>query len=168
MFVEIVDIVRQRFKDRELPISVVEGIESRNAQIEDGPQNRVAFVPSAQPIPIVAPMFIGEGDEEKRQLWNAKVAYDVSFNGFDESNPDRDLAHRRRCLDLFEVTAQEIHRAYAGQEEWSSARWDDSKKHVRHGAELVATVTLNIPIFDIPYASATPRGVPNQPKPVEE
>lgn len=175
MFVEIVDIIRQRFAERGFTeVTVVEGQESRNAQANfgAGSANRVAFVPAKEPIAIIPPTFIGEGDldeagEARRQLWNMMFKYEVSFAGFDANNPERDLAHRRKCVDLFEVTTQEIQRAYHGAYGWSSATWADEKKHVRHGAELIATLTINVPIFDISSKAAIPGAVPGQPKPVE-
>lgn len=167
MFVELVDIVRERFRERGFTdILVVDGINAREQQTNfgSGSANRVAFVPSAQPIAFIPPTRIGEDEHERRQLLNAMFVFDVSVSGYDPSNPERDLAHRRRCFDIFEAVVQEVHRAYYGACEWTSARWEDARKDGRHGAELIATLVLNIPLFDRAWAEATPKAVIHSPK----
>lgn len=169
MFLQIVDTIRQRFIARGFTeVSVDEGIESRNAQSNFGAggANRVCFVPSSDPWPVIAPTFIGEADDDKRQLLNVMFVYDVSFAGYDADHPERDLSHIRKCFDIFEVTAQEVQLAYSGAFAWSALKRTTDKKHITHGAELVAKLTLNIPIFDLTYVSASPTAVPGQPKPV--
>ncbi len=169
MFLAIVDQVAARFVERGFTdVVVASGIDARNEQLNYGTDNasRVVFVPSADPMAIVPPTMIGDNDDDdpKRQLLNVLMTYEVSFAGFDKTT-DRDLAHRRRCFDLFEVTAQEIHRAYYGAYTWTSARWEIPRKSMSHGAELIASLTLNIPIFDIPSSEAAPAPLPGEPKP---
>jgi len=173
MFVQLVDIVRARLADRGFTdVTVVDGIESRNDQTnfgDGGSANRVAFVPAADPLEILAPRFIGEGDDgefgAKRQLFNVNFVFDVFFAGYVPTS-ERELDHRRRCFDLWEVVAQEVQRAYWGAHEWTGARWTDTRKQGRFGAELAATLVLNIPIFDTSLTIATPGPVPGLPKPV--
>lgn len=174
MFLKILDDLRAAFIARDFTeVEIAEGIESRNEQSNfgAGSANRIAFVP-AKDMQIIPPTHIGdqdvEGDPErvKRQLFNVMFAFDVYFAGFDADHPERDLAHRRKCFDIWEVTAQEIQRLYAGAFEWSSPQWNDDKKHIRHGAELVATLVLNIPIFDRDWVIAKPSPKPGEPKPV--
>jgi hypothetical protein len=169
MFLQLVDDVRAALAARGFTeVSVDEGIRARVSQENygDGSANRVAFVPAVDPMSVVAPTFIGEGDGVKRQLWNVLFVYDVAFAGFDADNPERDLAHRRRCFDLWEVVAQAIHADYYGSYEWTSARWTLDRKDGVHGAELVATLVLNIPLFDRADSIASPGPVPGEPKPV--
>ncbi len=168
MFVKLIDDVRAWFVLRGLDASVVDGLESRNAQTNFGPgsANRVAFVP-ASPVEIIdAPRYIGEDDDGRRQLVNMLFAYEVSFAGYDRDNPERDLAHRHVCVDLFEATAQSLQRSAFGMHQWSAARWEDTRKHGRHGAELVVALTVNIPIFDTASPMAAPAPKPGAPKPV--
>lgn len=168
MFVAIVDVVRDWFALREIDATIVDGVESRNEQTNFGDGvNRVAFVPSSDPIAVTPPLFIGDDDDGRRQLWNAIFVYDVSFEGYDKALPSRDLAHRQICFDLWEATAQALQRAYHGVHEWTGAKWSTERKHGRHGAELIATLTLNIPLFDTASPSAAPAPKPGQPKPVE-
>lgn len=167
MFVAIVDAVRDWFALREIAAAVVDGIDSRSEQTNFGDSmNRVAFVPSADPIGIVPPLFIGEGADGKRQLLNTLFVYEVSFVGYDKARADRDLAHRAVCFDLWEATAQAVQRAYYGVHEWTGAKWTTERQHGRHGAELVATLVLNIPLFDTASPSASPSPKPGDPKPV--
>jgi hypothetical protein len=171
MFVQIVDDVRAAFTARGFTeVSVDEGIRARNTQENygAGSANRVVFVPSADPLEVIPPMRIGESndDDAKRQLWNVLFVYEVSFAGYDADNPDRDLMHRRRCFDLWEVAAQAVHASYSGMYAWTSARWNLDRKDGVHGAELVATLTLNIPLSDVGNPHASPAPVPGEPKPV--
>lgn len=169
MFIKLIDDLRTAFAAREFDeVEIVEGIESRTEQSNygDGSANRIAFVPAKDPMQIVPPAFIGDGDDTRRQLFNVMFPFDVSFAGYDADNPERELAHRRKCFDMFEVTAQEVQRLYFGAHSWTSCAWNDDKKHIRHGAELIATLVLNIPIFDRSWAIGTPAPKPGEPKPV--
>jgi hypothetical protein len=172
MFVEIVDVVRDYLTAAGLQAEVVDGIDSRDAQVDFGrfPDGRVAFVPVPGPIAITEPKFIGEGDEDddgrvRRQLLNVMFAYEVSVAGYDIDNAERDLAHRHACFDLWERVVQAMQAAYYGSHEWTVARWEDARKYGRHGAELVATLTVNLPIFDVTYPTASPEPVAGDPKP---
>jgi hypothetical protein len=167
MFVEIVDAVRDWFTLRSIESAVVDGVESRSEQTNFGDYvNRVAFVP-ANPVGVAPPLFIGEGEDGRRQIVNAMFAFEVSFHGYDKTKPTRDLAHRHVCFDLWEATAQAVQRAYFGVHEWTGAQWTTDRKHGRHGAELVATLVLNVPLFDTASPSATPTPMPGLPKPAD-
>ncbi len=168
MFVDIVADVAAWFVLRGLDASVVDGAQSRAAQSNyAGSANRVAFVPSKEPLAILdEPTHIGEDDTGKRQLLNVQFVYEVSFAGYDSANPERDLAHRHVCFDLFEATVQAVQRSYFGAHRWTSARWDeDTGTQGNHGAELIATLTLNIPLFDIVSPLAAPTPIVGEPKP---
>jgi hypothetical protein len=167
MFVEIVDAVRDWIELRAIDAAVVDGLGCRNDQTNFGDHmNRVAFEPSSD-VGVAPPMFIGEDVDGKRQLVNTLFAYEVSFFGFDKTKPERDLAHRHVCFDLWEATAQAVQRSYFGVHEWTGAKWSLDRKHGRHGAELVATLVLNVPLFDTASQSATPNPRPGEPKPAD-
>lgn len=168
MFVAIVDAVREWFEEREIDSAVVDGVGSRNDQTNFGDSMcRVAFEP-AEDIGIAdSIMFIGEGEDGRRQLANPLFVYEVSFVGYDKARPERDLAHRSVCFDLWEAATQAIHRAYYGMYAWTGAKWTKDRQHGRHGAELVARLELNIPLFDVAYATASPSPLPGDPKPAE-
>lgn len=171
MFVAIVDAVRDWFELRGIDCTVVDGVESRNDQTNFGDSvNRVAFVPAedvgiAESVAFVGEM--GEGESARRQLVNPMFVYEVSFEGYDKARPARDLAHRSVCFDLWEAATQAIHRAYFGMYAWTGAKWTKERLHGRHGAELIARLELNIPLFDVAYAIASPSPLPGEPKPAE-
>jgi len=161
MFERIVGIVRDRFRERQLEYEIVGGIDSRNT-VPDGPggSNRVAFVPLKDG-EFTPPIFIGEGDPDAdgnvaRQLFTMPIGFDVCCAAFDAETPDDDIANRAACVRLFQAVAQEVHRAYAGQYGWDGFSFDDARKLGRFGQELVARLVMNIPIFDTPWATATP------------
>lgn len=165
MFVQIVDDVRDWFALRGIDAAVVDGVGSRNDQTNFGDSmNRVAFEP-APDVDVTPVMFIGEDGDGKRQLVNTLFAYEVSFIGYDKARPERDLAHRSVCFDLWEATAQAVQRSYYGVHEWTGAKWTTERKNGRHGAELIATLVLNVPLFDVASQSAAPSPRPGQPKP---
>jgi hypothetical protein len=169
MFLKLVDDLRTAFAGRGYTdVFIDEGLRARASQENYGAglTNRIVFRPSESPMTMLPPTHIGDDDTGKRQLFNVEFVYEVSFAGFDANHPDRDIAHMRRCFDLWEVTAQEVQKAEYGLIEWTSARWELSRKDGVHGAELIATLALNIPIFDKAGAFATPAPVPGQPKPV--
>lgn len=114
---------------------------------------------------ITDPIRIGEGDDDKRQLWNLMFVFEICVAGFDSTRPASDFAHRAQCLELLEATIQGIHKVHWGGYTPTSARWVDDRTHGRHGAELVATVTFNLPIFDAGTLRATPNPVLSHPKP---
>lgn len=167
MFLKLVDDVRAAFAARGFDRIVVdEGIDARNAQTNFGAggANRVVFSPAPDPLGFAPPMYIGEGDADgsglaRRQLWTMVYAFEVCVAGYDSEQPARQLAHQHVCVDIFEIVVQEVHRSYAGQYEWRGARWDDARKQGRFGAEFVATLVLNIPLFDAPSVAVTPVGV---------
>lgn len=169
MFVQIVDDVRAWFQARGIDARVDEGAEARAAQSNFGPgsANRVVFTPADDPLEIFAPTHVGEDDERPRQLINPIFVFEVAFAGYDARNASRDLCHRRVCFDLWEATVQATQRAYYGAHEWRGARWSKEKKHIVHGAELLATLAINVPLFDAPVRTATPRPIPGAPKPAE-
>ncbi|MBX3205110.1 MAG: hypothetical protein KF764_08570 [Labilithrix sp.] len=167
MFVAIIDAVRQGIAARGIVgVTVDEGAEARVAQPVSGELGRIVFVPAPSPISFIPPTRIGDDASGRCQLWNTLFVFEVCFAGYDADAPTRDLAHKRRCYDLLELATQEIHRVYDGSYEWTSATWTDERKHGRHGAELVATLVLNIPLFSTPYPFAEPVPVPGAPKPV--
>lgn len=164
MFDQLADIVRAWVLKRGLGVVVDEGAEALKAQTNygAGSSNRIVFVPAKDPIQVIDPTHIGG---EPRQLWNTMFVFEVWIAGFDSDNPDRDFAHRARCYQLWEATAQALHKGYYGAYAWASARWADERIHGRHGAELVATLALNIPLSDMESDSAKPAPLPGQPKP---
>lgn len=165
MFVQIIDDVRATFKARGITADVLEGVDARAQQFGDAsPEGRVCFVP-IQEIEVEAPRFVGEDDTGVRMLWNTLFGYEVSFLAFDRDQPERDVAHRKACYDLWEATTQAIHAAYNGMYHWTGARWNDSRVYQRHGAELLATLTLEVPLFDLASVLAAPKPKPGQPKP---
>ena len=171
MFVQLVANVTTYLATAGLTAQVLDGIDARDHQVDFGrfPSGRVAFVP-APSMQILEPTHIGEYETsaglEQRQLFNVLFGFEVSFAGYDINNAERDLAHRHACFDLWEKTAQAMQASYSGAHQWTGARWEDARKYGRHGAELVATLAINLPIFDAGYLSATPDPVPGQPKPV--
>jgi hypothetical protein len=76
------------------------------------------------------------------------------------------MAHRARAVDLLELVAQAVHRSYYGAYEWSSAAWTDDRKLGRHGVELVAQLTIFLPVFDVASIATTAHPRPDEPKPV--
>lgn len=165
MLVQIVDDVRRWFINHGITAAVDEGVEARNEQLNHQGAGRVVFA-VANPIESIAPTHIGEDDSARRQLLNALLPINVYFAGFDWSQAGRDFAHRRVCLALWEATVQAVQFAYHGAHSWGAANWSDPRKELRHGAELVATLTLNVPLFDVGGVFATPTPVPGDPKPV--
>lgn len=165
MFVQLIDDVRATFLARGITAPVLEGIDARKQQVADAsPDGRVCFVPMSD-IDVEAPRFIGEDDTGVRQLWNTFFVYEVSFAGYDRRNPERDLAHRKASYDLWEATTQAIHAAYYGNYHWTKARWEDARILGRHGVELVATLTLEVPLLDLASPLAAPKPKPGAPKP---
>lgn len=165
MFVEIVDNVRDWIDLRGIDAAVVDGVGCRNDQTNFGTHLcRIAFEPIPE-VGISPPLFIGENDDGARQIVNTLFGFEVSFIGFDKTKQERDLAHRHVCFDLWEATVQAVQRAYYGVHEWTGAKWTLDRKHLRHGAELVATLVLNIPLFDTASPSAAPNPLPGEPKP---
>lgn len=167
MFQRIVDDVREYFAAHDVTAFVDEGPEALVAQDNYGPgtSNRVVFVASKDPIAFAAPIQIGEDEDLHRQLCVTRFLFDVHIAGFDPDQP-RDLAHRGVCYALLEQTVRAIHGAYWGNLEWLGASWNDARRHARHGAELVATFTLNVPLFDTKSALAHPDPKVGTPKPV--
>lgn len=168
MFVQLVDDCRTYFAARGIDAIVDDGIDARAAQTNYGPgtANRVVFEPSEDPMEILAPLRLGEDDTGARQLINPIFVFNVYVAGFDPNANGRDLLHRRACFALWEAVVQSVQRSYYGVAEWRSARWSLEKRHVVHGAELVATLALNIPLFDVASAIAMPTPKPGAPKPV--
>lgn len=165
MFLKLIDDVRARFIVRDLTeVEIAEGTNARDQQANmgHGSLNRVAFVPVSD-MTFLPPTHIGENDEGHAQIVNMLFVFEVGCAGFDADNPERELAHMRKCVDIFEAVVQEVKRAYWGVHEWSAARWENKRKDGRHGAELVARLTLNIPLFDIASQIVTPEGVYQHP-----
>jgi len=163
MFVRIVDDVRNFLKNvRGMDVVVDAGVEARPMQTNfgKGGAKRVVFTPSND-IQIIAPIFIGDNP---RHLLDTKFIYEVAFAGYDPENKS-DIYHRHICYDLWEAVTQALQRAYAGQYEWLNAQWSVERKHIIYGAELIATLSLNIPLSDLksPEVIVGPR--PGEPKP---
>ena len=175
MLMQLVDDVRAALTTRfGTDVFVDEGIRARNTQdnFAKNTPNRVVFEPSEDMEVLEDVLRIGEGDADedndcKRQLLNVMFAFDVSIIGYDAIHPSRDLAHRRRCFDIWEVVAQEVQRDYGGVSKWISAKWNLNRKDGVYGAELIAGLVMNIPLFDIDWRVVVPAGVPGEPKPVE-
>lgn len=111
MFVAIIEAVRAGIADRGLVgVTVDEGAEARVAHPMPGEWGRIVFVPAPAPISFVPPTRIGDDASGRIQLWNTLFVFEVCFAGYDADAPERDLAHKRRCYDLLELTTQEIHR----------------------------------------------------------
>ena len=173
-FVQVVQDVRDYLALRGFAgVEVTSGADARVAQPNgDGSANRIAFVPVAS-VETAAPRFIGEGlpDEDggvRRALVDATVIFDVCFAGFDHEKveaQDADLYHRRAAFGLWELAVQAIQRSYYGAHEWRGARWDDARKHGRHGAELIATLAVSAPLFDAAWTTSAPSPIPGLPKP---
>ncbi len=167
MFLQLVDDVRAAFAARGFDqVEIADGIDASNAQTNygSGGANRVVFRPAPDPIGFSPPKYIGEGDEDaegasRRQLWTMAYAFEVAIAGYEPAFPERQLAHQQACVNIFEIVVQEVHRAYAGQYAWTSARWDDARKQGRFGAEFVATLTLNVPLFDSASVPRRPVGI---------
>lgn len=168
MFVEIIADVRDYFEEREIDAEVAEGAAARNNQPDFGeyPDGRVTFV-AVSPLGVAEPQFIGEPDNEgtPRAILQTTFVYEVSFAGYDQASPERDLAHKRHCYGLWEATAQILQKKHWGRHQWTGARWEDERKLGRHGAELIATLELSVPLFDVSSESATPSPLPGAPKP---
>jgi hypothetical protein len=173
MFLQLVDDIRAAFAARGFTdIEIVDGL---TATVEQqnygaGSANRVAFIPSEGPMTVGAPRFIGDIDNDdgkvRRQLHDVGFVFEVTISAYDADNPDRYLAHCHRCFDIWEAVAQEVQAAYAGEFEWSNVSHPHARKDGVHGAELAAELTLHIPLFDKPYALASPAPKPGEPKPV--
>ena len=156
MFERIVDIVRDRFAERNLSYEVVGGIDSRNASDNFGPggSNRVAFVvvPEGEFTPA---MFIGDAPDDSgdvaRQLFTMPIGFDICCATFDPDALDNDIKNTAACVRLWEKVAQEIHRAYAGQYGLVGFKFDDERKQGRFGAELIVRIAMNVPINDAPW-----------------
>lgn len=170
MFRAIVDHVRDWLVSHDVTAHVDEGREALVAQDNYGPgtANRVVFVAAKDPIPLIPPTQMGEGEAEdgsaRRQLANLMFAFDIHVAAFDPSG--RDLAHRGAALDLAEKVVQGMHHAAWGLIEWRPWRWNDERTHGRHGAELVVSFAINLPLFDVADKIATPSPRLGQPKPV--
>lgn len=168
MFLQIVETIRTRFAARGLNnISIVDGLASevQQANFGGGGANRVAFVPATD-IAIIPPTRVGEDtDGSPRQLLNTLFTFEVHIAGWDSDNPDRDLAHRHKAYDIWELVVQEVQLAYGGAIEWTGARWNLDKKHLPFGAELIATLVINVPLFDVRYVPATGHAKYPEPKP---
>ena len=165
MFVQIVDDVRDYLtKVRGMNVVVDVGVEARPMQTNfaHGGANRVVFTP-ANDIEIIPPIFIGGNP---RSLLDTKFIYDVAFAGYDAVNK-ADIYHRRICYDLWEAVEQAIQCAYCGEYEWRGAQWSLERKHITFGAELIATLALNIPLRDLEYQAVKVGPIPGEPKPAE-
>lgn len=151
-FQQVVADVRAFFLARGITAEVDVGWKARAKTTNQGPgsANRVVFTPVSSLTPI-APTHIGNDFERPaRQLLNVLFQYEVSFWGFDAADDgENDLLHIAKCVELFEATEQAIHRSHYGTYEWGAMRWTDTVKHVVHGAELIAPITINLPIFDV-------------------
>ena len=176
-FARIVEDVREYFAERGLTAVVDVGWKARaetNNQGE-GSANRVVFTPVSPISPLPAVSHPGSGPEQPaRQLLNILFTYEVSCWGFDpDDGGENDLFHIGKCIDLLEAVVQAVWRKHHGQVTWGAMRWTDTVKHVRHGAELVATLQLNVPLFDAAdmYHPASPVPVKaplGMPTPTEE
>jgi hypothetical protein len=169
MFLAIVDTVRARLTARGFTDIVVdEGIEARIEQSNFGAggANRVVFTPAPE-IEIIPPMRIGEDtDGGPRQLLNTLFTYEVAIAAHDPDQPERDLAHRHKAYDIWELVVQEVQLAYPGVSAWTAARWSLEKRHLVFGAELIATLVINVPLFDVRSGIGYPSAKPGAPKPV--
>jgi hypothetical protein len=169
MFTLVADIVRDWAAARGFGSEVVvdAGPEARNQQLNFAAGfERIVVAPSEAPMQVVPAMRIGEDDDGRRQLLNVMVPLEVVFTAFDETQPYVHTAHEAQCFALWELAAQAMQHAYFGVHEWSSPKWSQPRKHMSHGAELVVTLSLNVPLFDVESPSATPSPVPGEPKPV--
>lgn len=170
MFTIVANVVRDWVVERGLADDIVvdAGPESRNQQLNYSKGfERIVVVPSEAPMQVTPPMRVGEDESGRRQLINVVVPVDVVFSAFDESQPLVHTAHEKQCFDLWEVAVQAMQREYHGVHEWTGPKWSQPRKHMSHGAELVVTLLLNVPLFDIESVSATPRPIPGEPKPAE-
>jgi hypothetical protein len=160
MFLQIVDIVRARMALRDNTISVEEGIEGRAHQPNTTGANRITFTPKEDIGVGFEQHRMGEDEDTSRQLLTTLFMFDVAIAGYDASNPERDLAHRHKCYDLWEMVVQEVQAAYPGASQWTAAKWNIPAIHLAFGAELIATLAINVPLFDYPQVSATPQPLP--------
>lgn len=171
MFAEVPGIVSSWFVAHSIDANVVEGVEEHVAQDNFGPgtANRVAFVPAEGPYEIVEAQFPGDG-ATGRQLSNILIELEVYIAAFDQANPKRDLMHMRQAIALYEAIEQAMQHAYPGSFHLSAPGLNNKKRHLRHGVELVASLVVNTPIFDVASPSATATPLPGEPKPaaVEE
>lgn len=150
-----------------------------NATVDDGPDAlneqlnfsdsfaRVVFVPTSGPMPIVAPLRIGENEDGVAQLYNLMAAYDVVISAYDADNENRRVAHQAKAVDLLERVVQAVQRTAGGVAQWGSATWVQPRKNQAHGAALSAALTLNLPLYDVPWGVASPSPLPGEPKPAE-
>lgn len=162
MLMQIVDDVRRYLEECGSPARVLEGAAARDGQDFDAlTGGRVVFMASPK-VQIGEPEFIGD---EPRQLATAILSLDVAVAGFSASYPERDFAHRAVCIDLLELVMQAAQRSYWGAHAWGGATWTDPRKLGRHGAELIATLAIRLPIHDRADVRVSPRPRPNEPKP---
>lgn len=169
--VALLDTLRARFAARGLTgIEIVEGREALNEQgnYGAGQTNRIAFYEPEEPGDVAPPFRIGDDDEHRRRLLLVTAPLAVAFAGYDADRPSRYLAHRDRCLELWELTAQELQLELAGVHRWGGWKWNTTRKHGAFGAELIASLSIDLEFRDVDADASPARPRPGAPKPVAE
>jgi hypothetical protein len=133
-----------------------------------GTGNRVAVVPTEGPYELKEATHIGEsivdGVAQPRQLVDMMVSLEIHFAGYDQTADD-DLLHMRQAVGLLEAVVQALQHSYYGAYDLSDPTLNMDKKHLRHGVELIATLTINVPLFDVVSSAAVANPKPGEPKP---
>lgn len=167
--VGLIDHLRAAFAARELlPIEIVEGREALNEQLNYGVGGRIAIYDVEEPGSVAPPMRIGDDGDDRRELWTITTPLGVSIVGYDAELPSRYFAHRDRALAVWELLAQEVQRLCPGAHSWASWGWNTKRKHGAHGAELNATLFVELVLRDVASDSAFARPRPGAPKPADE
>lgn len=169
MLLKVIDDTLAWLTARGVDATVDDGADALNEQLNfSGSFARVVFVPSAGPMPLAPPTFIGEDADGRRQLANLMATYDVVVTAYDAENANRRVAQQDKAVTLLESVVQAVQHAYWGAATWGSVSWVQTRKNQTHGAALSASLTLNIPLFDVPWGVASPSPLPGAPKPAED
>lgn len=167
--VGFVDTLRARFEERGLDVEIFEGREALVGQMQSGSamNSRIAIYDLDDAGSVEEPTRVGEDDEDsnRRPLWRATTPLGVAIVGFDANQPDRYFAHRDRCLVLWEALAQEVWRLASNVHRWASWSWNTKRRHGAYGAEITATLLLELVLRDVSNDSIVARPKPGAPKP---
>lgn len=133
-----------------------------------GTANRVTFaLKSLSPIP---PTHLGDDFDElgvgaPRQLGDVLLGFEVSITGYDPADGGQnDMRHAARCLWLYQRLWQALQHLYTGMFVLGEGTANDAVKNVRHGAELLVSLQINVPMHDVDVVFHKPVApVPNKP-----
>lgn len=118
-------------------------------------ESRIVWIPGDQNNvgDLVAPR--GLQSTEVRKLAQVNERFTIEIAGFDPTDPTNERKQYRATRDLFDLWYKTAYKIAHGTFYITSLNWNDERRELAHGFEIIAVIEIETPIFDDCYTLAT-------------